>query len=382
MNSRNIVNGSSRLSLVKMVAYLVVLILLVPLRTSAQTSGAHQNVLAMTRNVYLGADLSPLFRASTPSEAVAAAASIWTDVQATDIPARGAEIADEIASTKPDLVGLQEAEQWWFGPAPTELAVQFDLLQSILDELASRGVHYGVASVIDNTNTLDTPVPIGLSGPFVALIDRDALLVRSDLPFLSVADVHAENFSHHLPIPTAFGTTVDILRGWISADVTFRGNTFRFITTQLESFDVPQLGIPDHAIQQAQALELVSGSGPAVTTLPVVMADDFNSNANGEPGLPDNTPTYDELLANGLTDTWTTVFRNKIGNTCCQAADLLGPSQLTERIDLVLVNDKVSPAAPRDIGGHNGNRVMTSDGLLWPSDHDGVIAMLKIFGSD
>jgi endonuclease/exonuclease/phosphatase family metal-dependent hydrolase len=347
-----------------------VFILLVPASIHAQTAGPHQNMRAMTQNLYLGADLSPLFTAGDPAAIFAAAASIWTDVQETDIPARAAKIADKIASAKPDLVGLQEAEQWWFGPTPDSLAVQFDFLQSILDELALRGAHYTAAGFVNNT---DVTVPLGQFGPFVRLVDRGALLVRTDLPFLSVptSGVHTGNFAHFIPIMTPLGE-VDILRGWISADVTIRGNTFRFITTQLESFNAQ--------VQEAQALELISGSGPAANNaLPVVMAGDFNSNANGQSGLPDNTATYGDLLAAGFNDLWTEVFRNKIGNTCCQAADLIGPSQLTERLDLFLVNDKIGPAAVSDVGGHNGDRVSTPDGLLWPSDHDGVITMLKVF---
>jgi hypothetical protein len=55
-------------------------------------------------------------------------------------------------------------------------------------------------------------------------------------------------------------------------------------------------------IQVAQAAELVSG--PADTSLPVVMAGDFNSNANSQPSLPDNTPTYGNPLACGFSDIW------------------------------------------------------------------------------
>lgn len=78
-------------------------------------------------------------------------------------------------------------------------------------------------------------------------------------------------------------------------------------------------------------------SDAANTSLPVVMVGDFNSNANGEPDLPDNTPTYSALIDAGFEDAWTVLNPGVTGNTCCQAPDLSNPtSDLSERIDLVL----------------------------------------------
>lgn len=324
----------------------------------------HQNIKVMTQNVYFGADLSPIFGAPDP---IAAAAFVWAEVQATDIPGRAAEIGDQIAQAEPALVALQEAARWT-GPDSTGATVQYDFLQSILQEITAKGGHYAAIKVV---NDLDMTVPIGyaMTGPFVHFTDRDILLARTDLPpqKLSFANIQGGPFNALLMVPTGFGL-ITVPRSWISADVNIGGRAFRIITTHLESFS--------SATQVSQAAELLTG--PADTSLPVVMMGDFNSNANGQPNLPDNTPTYQDLLDGGLTDIWN-VVGHKIGNTCCQAGDLLNfPSQLTERLDLVLVKGGVTAASERIFDDHSGDRVSSSAGPLWPSDHGGLVSMLKI----
>ena len=67
-----------------------------------------------TQNLYLGGDTGPLFSldltdpASIPA-LIAATAGFYADVQASDIPGRAAEFANEIQRRRPDVVGLQEA---------------------------------------------------------------------------------------------------------------------------------------------------------------------------------------------------------------------------------------------------------------------------------
>jgi endonuclease/exonuclease/phosphatase family metal-dependent hydrolase len=342
--------------------------LVVPISIASLASNVwadtHQNINVMTQNVYFGADLSPIFGALDP---IAAAAFVWTEVQASDIPGRAAEIGDQIAQAEPALVALQEAAQWT-GPDSTGATVQYDFLQSILQEVTAKGAHYAAIKVVDDLN-ITVPIGYAMTGPFVHFTDRDILLARTDLPpgKLGFTNIQGGPFSTLLIVPTGFGP-ITVPRSWISADVRFGGRNFRFITTHLESFS--------SVIQVAQAAELLSG--PADTSLPVVMAGDFNSNANGQPNLPDNTPTYGDLLAGGFSDIWTAVG-HKVGNTCCQEGDLLNfPSQLTERIDLVMAKSGVTAASERIIDDHNEDRVTSSAGLLWPSDHGGLVSVLKI----
>ncbi len=71
----------------------------------------------MTRNLYLGADLSPALQSTTIGGAVDAAKVIEDQVHATKFPSvRAALLAKEIKKQRPDVVGLQEGAWWRTGP--------------------------------------------------------------------------------------------------------------------------------------------------------------------------------------------------------------------------------------------------------------------------
>ena len=108
----------------------------------------------MSRNLYLGADLGPAIGADNVCEAIDAGGQILNDVDASDFPARAKLLAAEIASAKPDLVGLQEVALWRFQPnsdftGSPATTVRYDFLQLLLDELEARGANYSVAVVQD-----------------------------------------------------------------------------------------------------------------------------------------------------------------------------------------------------------------------------------------
>jgi endonuclease/exonuclease/phosphatase family metal-dependent hydrolase len=86
-----------------------------------------------------------------------------------------------------------------------------------------------------------------------------------------------------------------VLRGWCSIDVQVRGRWFRFINAHLE--EALPAGFPD--IQFYQAAEILGG--PANISLPVILAGDFNSDANGNYG-----PAVYPLLVGpgGFQDAW------------------------------------------------------------------------------
>ncbi len=56
--------------------------------------------------------LASALQATTPEELVGAVATIYGTMLFTDFPARAAPIADEIATDRPDLIGLQEVSNW------------------------------------------------------------------------------------------------------------------------------------------------------------------------------------------------------------------------------------------------------------------------------
>ncbi|MHC4563969.1 MAG: exonuclease/endonuclease/phosphatase family protein, partial [Planctomycetota bacterium] len=171
------------------------------------------------------------------------------------------------------------------------------------------------------------------------------------------------------------GVQLEIVRGWASVDLNVDGLDFRFVTTHLE----PQH--PDPTVQVDQAAELMTeltgwtrAGDPA---LPFILTGDINSAADGS-----DTPTYGNLIAAGLTDAWGPVRR---GYTCCQPEDLLNfRPQLTRRVDVVLLHGDfghVLPLRAAVFAWRVGHRVRdkTPSGL-WPSDHAGVVAAMRLPG--
>jgi endonuclease/exonuclease/phosphatase family metal-dependent hydrolase len=163
------------------------------------------------------------------------------------------------------------------------------------------------------------------------------------------------------------GTT--ITRGWASVDVLFRGQNFRFITTHLED---GESGPPLSIIQQLQAGELLQG--PANTSLPVVIAADFNATANNP--VDPSYGAYLQIVAGGLVDEWPLANNSEAGFTCCQAALLNNSvSSLSDRIDLVFGSSPFVVRGAELVGATASN---IAPNLFWASDHAGVFAKLKL----
>ncbi|MEV8530287.1 endonuclease/exonuclease/phosphatase family protein [Streptomyces sp. NPDC051211] len=347
--------------------------------TAASAAEPSAPLRVLTRNLYLGADLAPVLAATSQETLVQAVTTVYANVQATDFPERAEALADEIADSDPHLVGLQEAVLWLSQtPAGPGRAthVEYDFLQILLDELASRGKHYeAVASV---TVGSDFEAPRALPGgglQDIRLTDRDVLLARTDLPAraFSVDNAQSGVFQNHVEIcRPAFGcpdvtAPLRIRRGWVAADATVRGRTARVVSTHLEP--------SSPAVQEAQAGELLAG--PLDTKLPTVLLGDLNSAAGGVGATPGtNTQTYNRLLAAGFTDAWTATRGRDPGFTCCQAANLRNAaSSLTQRIDYVLFRGKVTALKTDRVGAEQADRTPSG---LWPSDHAGVRSVLKL----
>jgi endonuclease/exonuclease/phosphatase family metal-dependent hydrolase len=338
-----------------------------------------KSVTVMTRNLYLGADLTPAIAASDIPSLAVAASGIWAVVQATNFPDRAKALAREIKKAKPDLIGLQEAALWRtgipdgppiFGGTPATTVV-YDFLQSLLDDLDAIGAPYDVV-IVQAEADLES---ITASGFDIRLTQRDVILARqkfADKKHVALDNAQSAHFVTNLTLPLAGGLAfVTSTRGWTAVDVTLdkqERKTFRFINTHLEAFHP--------IVRDVQANELIAVGGPADTGTTVVLAGDLNSDALQ--AFPDSL-AINTLLGAGFTDTWL-LRKHKHddpGLTCCYGEVLLDPdaSGFNSRIDhvLTLPETKVSKA---DVVGTDPDDRSPDDGL-WPSDHAGVVTKLE-----
>jgi endonuclease/exonuclease/phosphatase family metal-dependent hydrolase len=334
----------------------VVMLAVTTLTGCGASAPASRNTLTvLTRNMDEGTDFGPLVKAKTAGQFLAAAATAWEEVEASDIPERAAGIADEIVAHKPDLVSIEEAAIWRTGPllkGPASTVV-YDALGSLQSALTADGAKYRLV-VVESEFDLEGPTSLGYD---VRVTDEDAILARSNL---RLSDVQSGHFHNQLTL-TPVGVKETILRGWTSVDVTVGGKTVRYVETHLESFS--------NSVQKAQAGELLAG--PAHTTLPVILACDCNTG----PGV---TPTYNYILSKGgFTDTWTVTNPKSRGFTwpLHKEDPYVATATPTERIDLVLVKGAITLMTDKLIG--NTRASLTPSGL-WPSDHAGVLAVLAV----
>jgi endonuclease/exonuclease/phosphatase family metal-dependent hydrolase len=332
-------------------------------------AAARSNVVVMTRNVYVGADLTPAITASTPGELVGAVADIYQRMVETNFPARAKLIAQEIADTSPDLIGLQEVALWRSGPLndpATAMTVEYDFLVLLLAEIDELGLDYAAAVIQENFDA-EAPAAFTSDGTpvlrDVRLTFRNVLLVREGVSYTNPQSGHFETNVVFRDIGGIPGNDIIDLRGWTSVDVQQGSTRFRFVNTHLESFVAP--------VRDAQAQELVAD--PLRTTLKVVAVGDFNSPPTG----PDSG-AYEILTTQShgmMRDSWTESNGADPSFTWGQAADLLNPtSTALIRIDLVLTK---TPAVKTAQATLVGTTAKTPDGL-WASDHFGVVAELSI----
>ena len=328
----------------------------------------------MTYNADEGTDFLEVQNVTSLQQFLLGAGQIFTNVPATNPPARMQAIARQIIAAAPDLVSLQELDQWYtgaFDPASGTcgaMTLQFDMLQELLDALAQQGARYGLVVEAPQFAFPPTPGFIPPSTFLCAQVQNNiAILARTDLnpAEFQLSNVQSAQFKNEVMVPTPVGLFPEP-RAWASVDVTFHGDLFRVIGTHLESF-VPQ-------VREQQGAEL--RNGPANTSLPIIIAMD--SNAQVFP-LPQD-PTYVDFITAGYNDVWNELFPLAPGFTCCQAPLVNNSvSQLYQRIDLILTLGNIAPEAITLFGADP--YTMTPAGL-WPSDHAGVAARLKLKSVD
>ena len=341
-------------------------------RAQSLTSTPCDKFDVMTRNMYVGTDFGEIFAAQDTQTLLVEVAEAFGEVQASNVHARIAAIAHEIKTTKPDLISLQEVALWQTGPfdptTPSANTVVFDYLALLLEELnKNNSLQYEAFAVL--TNLVAEAPAIGPTGLFdVRFTDRIVLLARTDLTSKDfvVSNVVAQHFSTILSVPTPTLGEVTIPRGYISADIERCGQSFRFVTAHLESFE-ELLGLPFPFFRFAQATELLLG--PTATALPVILAGDFNADAENA-----SDPTYQLLLSGGFLDAWEMTQPNNPGFTW--PLFLENPfiyTSPTQRLDLVLTRGAIEASKADLVGERDVTEI-----LPMPSDHAGVVATLKL----
>ncbi len=346
-----------------LVTLLAGLVLTPMAHTQASPDGKRGTVKVMTYNLNEGSDFTEVLSAQTLPEFVEAVQVTLNSVVASNPPLRMQAVAHQIAMTQPDLVGLQEVTTWRVGPGPNPTPVLYDMLQELMGALSEQGQHYYPVVVV-NEFQLQGPLPDFVN--YVSASDTDVLLARGDQADLQVSNVQSAHFNALLTIPTLLGS-LTIERGWGSADITLHDQLFRFIVTHLENV-IPQVPAT-LLVQQAQAMEL--SNIPGNTSLPVIIAGDFNAIAN----IPTDPTfaTYQEMLNLGFGDAWTARHPQRPGLTW-QLVDSSPVDTATQRIDYIFYRGLVNPRTSSLAGDAKQDRI---DGL-WPSDHAGVRALLQV----
>lgn len=274
---------------------------------------AQRELTVMSRNLYLGADLTPAIGAPTPTDFIVAVANIYGSVEFTSFATRSEAIVDEISATRPDIIGLQEVSKWTV-TVLGEVADppdSYDFLQILLEDLKAAGLDYSVEAVSHNADL--GPFPLAQCGPveppgcIVQFQDRDVILV-ADTPGLKVTGSSDGRYDTQFGVKILEGTdleqTVSFNRGWAYIDGKYRGRGFRFVNTHLETEDVAP-------VQELQAAEFLAG--PARKRGTVIAVGDFNSAADGS-----TTDSY-RMLMERFRDSWG-VNRSDPGPTCCSIA--------------------------------------------------------------
>ncbi|ELZ29940.1 hypothetical protein C474_12936 [Halogeometricum pallidum JCM 14848] len=334
----------------------------------AADATAATELTVATRNLGLGANLFSLFLVESVQDLARTVGDLYVDIERSAPTERMRAVAGELARTRPDVVGVQEAalvrtDDVGDGGAggPDAETVAFDFLADLTAALDAEGEPYEVLQVTTNA---DAEFPGAVDGDEidVRLTDRDAVLVRAD------ADVHVDDtssgtFEEALTVPVGDDRTFRVDRGYGLVDATVRGASLTVVNTHLESVS--------ERVRGAQAEELAAAIEPLDG--PTVLLGDLNDGPAFEGGA------Y-EMLSDGLTDAWAST-RDGDGHTCCRATTLDGPGSMKTRVDHVLVGTGLASTDAWLVGADAESRLTaTVDGesrTLWPSDHAGVVATLR-----
>ena len=353
-----------------------------------------QNVNVMSRNIYLGADLTPGVTATNFQELVDGAGKILNEVDANKFATRARGLAAEIQANKPDLVGLQEVALWRTQPCdkfplpPSASTVRYDFLRLLMAQINKGKTKYRVvvsknefdfevwANTDGNAQTAGPGCPNGseING---RLTMRDVIIARRSV--VRTSNARSGTFDTLLRVKPS-GVNVDVVRGWNAVDATVRGKRFRFVNVHFEAFDSGSANstnkdttVGNGQVREAQAKELVGSGGPAAKgRLPVILVGDLNSDTTTEV-RKDDSLAYRAVLAAG--------FKRLAKNrpfTCCLNASLITTTGGGKFSDFDHTVDHVLTNTPRRIklidSKVTGQRPVRG---FWNSDHAGLFSALR-----
>jgi endonuclease/exonuclease/phosphatase family metal-dependent hydrolase len=363
---------------------------------------------AMSRNIYLGADLSPALEATTIDGAINAGGQIVNQVHATKFPSvRAGLLAGEIKKIRPDVLGIQEGAWWRMAtPASTTPALTGmptasqtdpaggDFLTDLLNAVnsgngkksaseskkkKSGAVRYRIAA---QNNEFDFELPVNSGTGGLAAADHNERLTMRDAIFVKkgvkVSNVSSGHFNVLLTEKLAGALPVNVTRGWVAADVKVHGRTFHVVDTHLEAFDSNASNTgsdgntyPKGGIREAQAKQLVAPGGPTTSKFPTILIGDLNSDnpPHGDQVAPGDTLAYTAVLNGGFAEKSPAI--PPFG--CCIAdSNLVNPStsNVTHRVDHIMSNSN-------KVKFQKGGLTTTYNGL-WSSDHFGLWSTLLV----
>jgi endonuclease/exonuclease/phosphatase family metal-dependent hydrolase len=372
-------------------------------------------VKVMTRNLYLGSDLTPALEASGTTELAIAAQRIWDAVHQTDFPTRAKLLAGEIAKAKPDLVGLQEVALWrgdyvgpQDGPQTAATTTEVDFLALLMKQLKKKGADYRIVQKQQEMD-IESPLSAYLTScddefdEWPARCAADGRLTMRDVILANdskKANVKTK-FEHSAQYPdddslqvvVAGVLPVVVHRGWEFTEANVRGTKFRFLNTHLEAFDNGTFGSTGKGeVREAQANDLVQELGdPGVAVpgpateqsagTPVVAVGDFNSD-DDTVGNDGDQLAYEALIDGGLIELSTGPTAPGAEASCCFSghddedgvfSGLL--ADMDHQVDHVFTTDEGVEPVKTTVVGQDQSVFNQND--IWPSDHSGLVTTLR-----
>ncbi len=334
------------------------------------TSDRVEDLVVMSRNLYLGGDIGRVISAPTPESVPVRVTETWVEVLRNDALSRMSALADEIAAAGAHVVGLQEAPIFRIqapgdvlqgNPVQAE-TVALDLLSALLAELGDRGLDFTAAAASTN---IDVELPMAFSETDfwdLRFTDRDVLLVRSDLDF---DDADAGTFQASAELVIGGAVPLEVVRGWTRADVRVGPDEeVRILNVHLE---IPEISGPLQEAQMAESLAMMEGAGRGI------LIGDLNSRADGS-----TTASYGMARSAGFLDAWLEAGRPE-APTCCYSSDLRSAGLVSEqRIDFVLFRAPEGDLVVTDASLTGDDPGLRTPSGLWPSDHRGVVATFEV----